>query len=103
MPSSPISCVLDEFAGSLPGEPGGLLLATGGDRRGLVDALAVVPDPRCRRGCGIRSCRLLSVAVCAPLAGACSFAAIAERVADLPDAQRGEVGVDFAEAFGMRG
>jgi DDE_Tnp_1-associated len=93
MPFSPISCVLDEFAGSLPGEPGGLLLATDGDRRRLVDALAVVADPRRRRGVRYPFVPLLSVAVCAMLAGARSFAAIAEWVAGLPDAQRGEVGM----------
>jgi hypothetical protein len=93
MSSSPISCVLDEFAGSLPGDPGGSLLDAGGDRLGLVDALAAVPDPRHRRGVRYPFAPLLSVALCAMLAGARSFAAIAEWVADLPDAQRGEVGL----------
>jgi predicted transposase YbfD/YdcC len=96
MPSSPINCVLDNLAGSLTDEPDALLLVAGGDRRGLADALAMVPDPRRRRGVRYPFVPLLSVAVCAMLAGARSFAAIAEWVADLSEAQRSEVGVTGA-------
>lgn len=52
--------------------------------QGLVAHLATVPDPRDRRGVRHRLASLLSVAVCAMLAGAKSLAAIGEWAADAP-------------------
>jgi hypothetical protein len=51
---------------------------------GLVAHLATVPDPRDRRGVRHRLTSLLSVAVCAVLAGAKSLTAIGEWAADAP-------------------
>lgn len=51
---------------------------------GLVAHLETVPDPRDRRGVRHRLASLLSVAVCAVLAGARSLAAIGEWAADAP-------------------
>jgi hypothetical protein len=45
---------------------------------GLLEALAQVPDPRDPRGMRYDLVPVLAVAVCATLAGARSFAAIAE-------------------------
>lgn len=52
--------------------------------QGLVAHLATVPDPRDRRGVRHRLASLLSVAVCAVLAGARSLAAIGDWAADAP-------------------
>ena len=41
-------------------------------------ALAVVPDPRDRRGMRYPLVSMLAVAMCAVLAGACTFAAITD-------------------------
>jgi predicted transposase YbfD/YdcC len=59
------------------------------DQRDLLHALAGVPDPRDPRGVRYRLTSLLAVAVCAVLAGAVTFAAIADWAADLdPPARR---------------
>jgi hypothetical protein len=50
----------------------------------LVAALATVPDPRSRRGIRHRLVTVLALAVCAVLAGARSYVAIAEWAHDLP-------------------
>jgi hypothetical protein len=47
-------------------------------QQNLLHALAAVPDPRRRRGVRYRLASLLAVAVCAVLAGATTFAAIAD-------------------------
>jgi predicted transposase YbfD/YdcC len=49
---------------------------------GLLAMLAKVADPRCRRGVRYRLAVILGLAVCAVLAGARSFTAIAEWAAD---------------------
>ena len=59
----------------------------------LLEALAAVSDPRSRRGLRHRFGTILGVAVCAVLAGARSYAAIAEWAADLPPAVRLRLGV----------
>jgi hypothetical protein len=53
-------------------------------RRDLLACLAVVADPRDRRGQRYRLVSVLAVAVCAVLAGAKSLAAIGEWAADAP-------------------
>src|SRR5438552_967362 len=58
----------------------------------LLTALASVPDPRRRRGVRYRLTSLLAVAVCAVLAGACTFAAIADWAADLDPPARLRLG-----------
>ncbi|WP_432838453.1 ISAs1 family transposase [Dactylosporangium sp. CA-092794] len=54
--------------------------------RGLLAALARVPDPRDRRGIRYSLASLLAVAVCAVLAGAVTFAAIMDWADDLDPA-----------------
>jgi predicted transposase YbfD/YdcC len=56
---------------------------TDGECRGLLVALAGVPDPRDPRGVRYPLVSVLAVAVCAVLAGAVTFAAIADWVRDL--------------------
>jgi predicted transposase YbfD/YdcC len=53
-------------------------------RSDLLVALAAVPDPRASRGVRYRLVTVLAAAVCAVLAGARSYVAIAEWAADLP-------------------
>jgi predicted transposase YbfD/YdcC len=60
---------------------------------GLLDAFALVPDPRARRGVRHRLVTVLAVSVCAVLAGARSLVAIAEWAADLPEQARNAVGI----------
>lgn len=59
----------------------------------LLRALAAVPDPRHRRGVRYRLASLLTVAVCAVLAGASTFAAIADWAADLDPPARRRLGL----------
>src|SRR2546423_5831105 len=65
---------------------------TDDDAHNLLDALASVPDPRHRRGVRYRLTSLLAVAVCAVLAGACTFAAIADWAVDLDAVARRRLG-----------
>jgi hypothetical protein len=67
--------------------------AMGGARTRLLPVLAAVPDPRARRGVRHRLAVILSLAVCAVLAGARSFTAIAEWAADADQATRDALGV----------
>jgi hypothetical protein len=59
---------------------------------GLPAALASLPDPRARRGVRHR----LPVVVCAAIAGYRSYAAIAERIGDVPTAAALALGIDPA-------
>lgn len=61
-------------------------------QRDLLQALVAVPDPRRRRGVRYRLASLLAVAVCAVLAGASTFAAIADWATDLDEAARDRLG-----------
>jgi predicted transposase YbfD/YdcC len=67
--------------------------ALGGDRARLLPVLAGVPDPRARRGIRHRLAVILGLAVCAVLAGARSFTAIAEWAADADQGTRDALGV----------
>ena len=75
----------------------GQLVAVGqsvaGQPAGLLAVLAQVADPRKRRGIRHRLPVILAVAVCAVLAGARSFVAIAEWAADADAATLAELGV----------
>jgi predicted transposase YbfD/YdcC len=62
-------------------------------QRDLLYALAAVPDPRRRRGVRYRLASLLAVAVCAVLAGATTFAAMADWAADLDAPARARLGL----------
>jgi predicted transposase YbfD/YdcC len=63
------------------------------ERARLLPMVAAVPDPRARRGVRHRLAVILGLAVCAVLAGARSFTAIAEWAADADQATRDELGV----------
>src|SRR5262249_42192322 len=56
-------------------------------------ALAAIPDPRARRGVRHKLTVILGLAVCAVLAGARSFTAIAEWAADADQGTRDALGV----------
>ena len=58
---------------------------TDGEHCGLLDALAKVPDPRDPRGIRYPLSAVLTVAVCAVMAGASSFAAITDWLHDLDE------------------
>jgi predicted transposase YbfD/YdcC len=64
----------------------------------LVAALATVPDPRARRGIRHRLVTVLALAVCAVLAGARSYVAIAEWAHDLPLGVRIRLGLTVRRA-----
>src|SRR6476661_2084996 len=70
--------------------------ALGGQRARLLAVLADVPDPRARRGVRHRLAVILGLALCAVLAGARSFTAIAEWAADTDQATREALGVTGA-------
>ena len=85
-------------ASSSPIDPGicHLLAAVegvGGDHATVVSVLAGVADPRARRGVRHRLVTILGLAVCAVLAGARSFTAIAEWAADADEVTLAELGV----------
>jgi DDE_Tnp_1-associated len=59
----------------------------------LLGALSRVPDPRDSRGVRHRLVTVLAAAVCAVLAGACSYVGIAEWAHDLPVSVRVRLGI----------
>jgi hypothetical protein len=60
---------------------------------GLLDVLADLPDPRRRRGRRHGLVAVLAVAICAVLAGARSYAAIAQWAQDLDEAHLAQLGL----------
>jgi predicted transposase YbfD/YdcC len=95
MPSSPIDVLLPHRPAEAP-RPAAV---TDGEHHSLLVALTVVPDPRDRRGTRYPLVSMLAVAVCAVLAGASTFAAIADWVRDLDRSAWGRLGfVDQAPA-----
>ncbi|MEV6813478.1 ISAs1 family transposase [Micromonospora sp. NPDC051296] len=60
---------------------------------GLPAALAGLPDPRARRGVRHRLAVVVTAAVCAVVAGYRSYTAIAEWIADVPDATALALGI----------
>jgi hypothetical protein len=83
--SSPIDPVLGHLA-DLVGD-------AADDSPGLLAVLAGVADPRHRRGVGHKLAVILGLAVCAVLAGARSFVAIAEWAADTDEETLAGLGV----------
>jgi predicted transposase YbfD/YdcC len=59
----------------------------------LLAAVAAVPDPRARRGVRHGFVGIVAIGVCAVLAGACTFTAIAEWAHDLPVGVRVRLGL----------
>ena len=86
--SSPIDPALGHLAG--------LAKEAAEDRPGLLEVLAKVTDPRHRRGVRYRLAVILGLAVCAVLAGARSFTAIAEWAADADEETLAKLGVTGA-------
>src|SRR6266576_4127691 len=83
--SSPIDPAIGHLAG--------LAEDAGDEPPGLLAVLAKVSDPRCRRGVRHQLAVVLALAVCAVLAGARSFTAIAEWAADADEVTLAELGV----------
>jgi len=88
MSSCPLSVLT--AAAALPDTPP--VPVTHGETPGLIDALCQVPDPRQRRGVRYPLVGLLTVAVCAVLAGASTFAAISDWLHDLDEVTRARLG-----------
>jgi len=88
MPAEPSSPIAPEI--------GHLLALTetfADDRSGVLAVLGRIADPRKRRGVRHRLSAVVGLAVCAVLAGARSFVAIAEWAADADEATLAELGV----------
>ncbi len=83
--SSPIGAAIGQLLG--------VARAQGRAGASVLPVLAVVPDPRARRGVRHRLGVILGLAVCAVLAGARSFTAIAEWAADADQATLDGLGV----------
>jgi len=65
---------------------------TDGERGGLLDAVRLIPDPRNPRGIRYPLAAVLTVAVCAVLAGATSFTAITDWLYDLDEPAQARLG-----------
>jgi predicted transposase YbfD/YdcC len=89
MPAAP-SSPIDPAIGQL------LTAARAVGRERLLPVLAAVPDPRARRGLRHRLAVILGLGVCAVLAGARSFTAIAEWAADADQATLDVLGITGA-------
>jgi hypothetical protein len=89
---APSSCRIDPAVGHLAA----LANETAGDSPGLLAVLAAMADPRRRRGVRHKLAVILGLAVCAVLAGACSFTAIAEWAADADEQTLARLGVAAA-------
>jgi predicted transposase YbfD/YdcC len=85
----PVSSLIPSLTGRVPAGIEG----ADGVPDSLLEALAAVGDPRARRGVRHRFTTILGVAVCAVLAGATSYVAIAEWAADLPPVVRLRLGI----------
>src|SRR5215217_7984187 len=94
--SSRICAAVSEIAAAVAAPGSFTVSVTGRDRVLLVEALALTPDPRARRGVRYPFAVLLAVAVCAVMAGARSFAAVADWAVDLPAQQRSQLGLTGA-------
>lgn len=79
MSSSPTEILLPNRPADTPGPAA----VAAGEHSSLFVALAAVPDPRDPRGRRYPLVSMLAVAVCAVLAGACTFAAVADWARDL--------------------
>jgi len=89
---APSSSPIDPAIGHLAG----LAEDAGNGPPGLLAVLAKVSDPRCRRGVRHQLAVVLALAVCAVLAGARSFTAIAEWAADADEQTLARLGVTGA-------
>ncbi len=92
---APSSSPIDPAVGHLA-DLADLAKDAGDDPPGLLAVLAKVADPRCRRGVRYRLAVILALGVCAVLAGARSFIAIAEWAADADAETLARLGVTGA-------
>jgi hypothetical protein len=83
MSSSPIAVLLPHGPVTSISPAAGPVAVTDHEQPGLLAVLAAMPDPRDPRGVRYPLASVLAVAVCAVLAGAVTFAAIADWVRDL--------------------
>lgn len=90
MPSSRITPLTDAL--THPAAPS-LDDLTVSDRRGLLEALQDVPDPRCPQGIRYQLASLLAVAACAVMAGAVTYQAIVDWLEGLNDADLAVLGL----------
>jgi predicted transposase YbfD/YdcC len=88
MPSSLITALTV----TTPHATGAPVPVTDGEYHGLLNALTKVPDPRDPRGIRYPLSAVLTVAVCAVMAGASSFAAITDWLHDLDEHARVRLG-----------
>jgi hypothetical protein len=79
MSSSPIAAIV----GHRPTDTTQPAAVTDSEQQGLLTALSAVADPRDRRGRRYPLPSMLAAAVCAVMAGACTFAAMSDWVRDL--------------------
>ena len=94
--SSRICAAVSEIAAAVAAPGSFTVSVTGRDRVLLVEALAQTPILGHRSGVRYPFAVLLAVAVCAVMAGARSFAAVADWAVDLPAQQRSQLGLTGA-------
>lgn len=87
-PSSPAEAAIGQLAS--------VAQSLAGDGADLLTVLGAIADPRCRRGIRHRLPTILVLAVCAVLAAARSFTAIAEWAADAEETTLAALGVTGA-------
>src|SRR4051812_49935561 len=97
------SSLISVLTVTTPGSDMPPMPVTDGERGGLLDAVSRVPDPRNPRGIRYPLAALLSVAVCAVLAGASSFAAITDWVYDLDEPAQVRLGFTRGVPAGTTG
>jgi hypothetical protein len=88
------SSLITALTVTTPGTGSSPVPVTDGEQYRLLDALSKIPDPRDPRGIRYPLSGLLTVAVCAVLAGASSFAAITDWLHDLDEHARDRLGFD---------
>jgi hypothetical protein len=86
------SSLISVLTVTTPGTDTPPIPVTDSERGGLFEAVGLVPDPRNPRGIRYPLAGLLTVAVCAVLAGATSFAAIADWLYDLDEPAQARLG-----------
>lgn len=88
------AAVLSMISETLSGRASCLVGVVEGVPADLLAALTAITDPRCRRGVRHQLVAVLGAAVCAVLAGARSYVAIAEWAHDLPAEVRRRLGIE---------
>ena len=92
--SASLSSLISLSGGQCGGSEAGIVDTSVDVPGDLLSALGAITDPRCRRGVRHQLIAVLGVAVCAVLAGARSYVAIAEWAHDLPAEVRRRLGIE---------